>query len=194
MKCFDVPYRRQPTEPDRQACCSSAAFLMQRILASGQTHRRCQPYPICLNDLPPQADPPFTVTDVFLCAPPAWRQDGCPDRRGIMLQVTLPIALRLRDSQGCCYVLSASIEESLCLRPHEPLRECWRGQVSLQAAVRLASRCAACTECQCTVPMEVVINGYLLSPCSVRQPDSDCCFDRRPLYPQPICERGSIYR
>jgi len=166
----------------------SAAFLMQRILASGQLHRRCQCYPVCLNDLPPQACPPYTVTDVFLCGEPKWREDGCSLHFGTSLEVTLPVAVRVRDGDGRAYVIAAQIEECLRLRPECPRQECWRGQIYLQAAVRLANRCHPCDGAQCAVPMEVLLSGYLLCACPSRPMGPGPCADPRPWYPQPICK------
>ena len=192
MNHFDCsPFRRPcrpepPVEPD--GVCPSA-FLMQRILASGHIHRRNQCYPVCLSGLPAQAQAPFTVTDVLQNGDPVWQEDGCPSVRGMTLRLSIPLAVRLRDACGCAYSVSSCVEEKLHLRPEGPPQECWRGQVYLQSAVRLSSRCAPCGDAQCSVPLEVIVCGYLLCACPSRSP-APLCADPRPLYPHMPCPRS----
>ena len=190
MNCkdrFPRPSRCAPP-PDAPMDACAPAFLLQKILAAGQMHRRCAQYPVNLCSLPEDAQPPFTVNGVFLCGQPSWREEECFERRGIRLRVTLPVGIRVQDA--CCksYVISQQIEEGLALHPVRSASDCWRGQIWLQAAVRLACPPRSIREPCGDIPLEVLINGYLLCACQSR-PVSPCG-DRRPLYPPSICSPG----
>ncbi len=157
-------------------------YLMQRILACGGIHRRRQCYPLCLNELPDQARPPITVADAAVCAAPQWEEACCRDRRGLDFLVTVPLLLRVRDGAGCICTVQSFLQERLRLCPRAPERECWRGQVYVQAAVRLCG-CAPCRENPCQVPLEVLIEGYILAPCALGA--APFCPPQKPWYPQP---------
>ena len=193
----DRPFRPAPP-PERPSCpdvpcdptpCLPGCFLMQRILASGRLHRRRQCYPLCLGDLPSDARPPFTVLDVAACAFPQWEE--CPDsgRQGFLFRVTVPLSVRLRDGCGRTYVIQSFLEERLCLRAEGPAAPCWRGQCFVQAAVRLAGRPCPCDDSPCSVPLEVLLEGYSLAPCTVGRSDRPICPPARPWYPQPMYDR-----
>lgn len=186
MNCNDASFKRcRPAPEPNSPCRPRPPYLMQRILASGQTHRRCADYPVCLDALPSTADGPFTVTEAFLCGPPQWQEENECCRSGLSLCVTLPVCLRVCDGRGNRYTLPIQIEEPLRLRFDAPPQECWRGSVDIQAAVRLASRCGR-LERGC-VTLEVLIQGFLLCPCPLGERNA-CRPDPRPWYPQPIRE------
>ena len=171
--CQSVP--RRP-KPDCDPCASGTdhpglmppvpgpcgGYLMQRILASGRLHKRCQCYAIRLSGLPAQAVPPFTVLNAVSCGAPKWEDGGRPNRCGAAWRVTVSLSLRVRDSCGSIYILPAEIEETLPLRYECPQAECWRGQPYAQAAVRLAGRATPCSDLCCQLPLEVMIEGYIL--------------------------------
>ena len=157
---------------------------MQRILASGCIHRRRQCYPLCLNGVTEQARPPVSVMDVAVCAAPQWEEACGWNRRGLELLITVPLLIRLRDGAGCASTAQSCLQETLRLIPKAPERECWRGQVYVQAAVRLAG-CAACRDDPCSVPLEALIEGYILAPIAVNAASPVCPYPQKPWYPQP---------
>ena len=161
---------------------------MQRILASGRMHRRRACYPLCLCDLPDEARPPFTVTEVNVCGVPAWEEAPGSRPGACRLRVTAPLAVRLRDGCGRAYVISSPLEEALCLSAREPAGLCWRGQAFVQCAVRLAGRPCPCDGSPCQVPLEVLMEGYILAPCTLGHPDAAPCPPSRPWYPQPMTD------
>ncbi len=159
---------------------------MQRILASGSLRRRRSCYPLNLNSLPEQAQPPFTVLEAASCGMPCWEEIPGRDRRGVCLLVTVPLSLRVRDGNGCVYCVSTEIQEELLLRYQCPPYESWRGQPMVQAAVRLAGRPCPCDCVRCNVPLEVCIEGYLIAPCTLNRPEQHCCSQPLPWFPEPI--------
>ena len=183
-----APSALPPADPcalQTPSCRPAGCFLVQRILASGRLHRRRQCYPLCLRGLPSQAREPVTVLDACADGLPRWAECDERGRCGWMIRVTVPLSLRVRDSAGCTYVIPSSLEEQLRLIPEGPAQQCWRGQCFVQAAVRLAGKCCPCGDSPCSVPLEVLIEGYLLSPCTVGRPDA-ACPPRLPWYPQPL--------
>ena len=156
-------------------------YLMQCILASGQIHRRlCAE--VCVDALPPDALPPLTVLEATVSGTPCWQESSCQGRGGMTLQVTVPLCVRARDDRGRTYAIPAQVEETLFLRPACPADSCWRGQVFVQAAARLAGQ-ACLTERNSRNPLEVCIQAYLLAPCKLGAPSASCCPDARPWYP-----------
>lgn len=160
-------------------------FLFQRILACGKLHRRPECV-FCKNLLPPQAQPPFRVLEANVNGPCTWRETSCAcNRYGLSLQVTVPISLRLEDSCGRRFSVDVPLEEELTLRPQCPNAELWHGQIFLQAAVCPWRGCGPRQGNEWDVTLELLLEGYLLSPCPVRCPTPACPPDPRPLYPQP---------
>ncbi len=98
----------------------------------------------------------------------------------------MPLLFRVRDGCGCDYCLTDELEVNLSLRASCPPDHCWRGQPFVQAAVRLAGRATPCG-CRCDVPLDVVIEGYVLAPCVMGRPDAPPpCPPSKPWYPQPV--------
>lgn len=189
MSCNKDRYSRCAPPPELPDRCA-AAFLMQKILASGQLHRRCSLDIPDFCAFPDGVQPPYTVTDAFLCGDPAWREDSCMDRCGLRLQVTLPVCIRLSDACRCSFTVPDRIEETLVLRPCRSVQDCWRGQIYLQAAVRLACSPRRLPEKCAGIPLELLVSGYLLCACPTRPVDP--CWDQRPLFPPAPC--GHICR
>lgn len=182
------PHYSPPCPPPVPSGCScgESRFLLPKILASGKMHRHRQCYPLCLSCLPREAAPPFTVADAIVCGQPVWQEIPCHERGGILLSVTLPLSLSLRDANGCPLNASSSIEEKLRLRFSCRENECWRGQIYVQGAVRLCGcgsiSCDGCGD----VPLEVMLEGYILAPCQIGSPACPPpCPEGRPWYPQP---------
>ena len=186
--CCPHPEPPCPPPPERPDCMPRPCgeYLMQRIIASGRIYRRRACYPVSLNALPEQAQPPFTVLEAVSCYAPCWEEAPCRDRRGMTLLVTVPLTLRVRDGNGCVYTVSTEIQEELRLRSLSPACEYWRGQPMVQASVRLAGRPCPCDCTRCDVPLEVCIEGYLITPCAVGRPEPSCCPRPLPWYPEPI--------
>ena len=157
-------------------------YLMQRILASGCVHRRRQCYPLRLDGLPEHGCGPVTVMDAAVCASPQWEEASCRDQMEFL--VTVPLLLRVRDENGCVGGVQTCLQERLRLCPRAGARECWRGQMFVQAAVRLAG-CAACRENPCPVPLEVLVEGYILAPSILDACAAPPCPPPKPWYPQP---------
>ena len=179
----EEPCRCAPERPPLPGC---GGYLMQRIFASGTLRRRVC-HSLCLEALPQQAQAPFAVTDAALCGPPRWEEVPSRDHRSILLRVSIPLRFRVRDACGCDYCLTDELEENLSLRVQCQPDSCWRGQPFVQAAVRLAGRANPCgCDCRCDVPLDVVIEGYILAPCVMGRPDRPECPPSRPWYPQPM--------
>ena len=176
------PCRGKPDRPPLPAC---GGFLMQRVFAAGALRRRVC-FSLCLEGLPQQARTPFAVTDAAPGGPPRWEEISCRDPRGMLLRVSVPLLFRVRDGGGCDYCLTDELEEDLTLRLQCPPDSCWRGQPFVQAAVRLASRANACGGCRCDVPLDILIEGYILAPCVMGRPELPDCPPSRPWYPQPL--------
>ena len=180
----DDPSRGLGPQPFPPGC---GGYLMQRVFAAGALRRRVC-HSLCLEALPQQTQAPFTVTEAALCGPPRWEEAPCRDPRGMLLRVSIPVQFQVRDGGGCAYCLNDEIEENLPLRVQCPPDNCWRGQPFVQAAVRMAGRSSPCgCGCRCDVPLDVVIEGYILVPCVMGRPDAPPpCPPSRPWYPQPM--------
>ena len=155
---------------------------MQRILASGCVHRRRQCYPLRLNGLPEPGCGPVSVVDAAVCAPSKWEESFCRDALDFL--VTVPLILQVRQENGCVCGVQSCIQEQLRLCPKASAWECWRGQMFVQAAIRLAG-CTACRENPCSVPLEVLIEGYILAPSVLDACAAPACPPSKPWYPQP---------
>ncbi len=176
----EEPCRGMPECPPFSDC---GGFLMQRVMAAGVLRRRLS-HCLCLNGLPRQARAPFAVTGVSAGGSPQWEEAPCPGGRSPQLRVSVPVQFFVRDGCGCDYCLTDSIEEKLTLRAPCPPNSCWQGQPFAQASMRLAGR-ARCSDGCCEVPLEIMIEGYLLAPCVMGRPDLSLCPPGRPWYPQP---------
>ena len=172
-------------KPERPNSSPWGGYLMQRVFAVGSLRRRIC-HSLCLEGLPAQAQPPLTVTDLSLCGAPRWEEVPCRDSRSL-LRVSVPLLFRVRDACGCDYCLTDELEENLSLRVQCPPDNCWRGQPFVQAAARLAGRTAPCgCGCRCEVPLEIMLEGYILAPCVMGRPDAPPCPPDRPWYPPPL--------
>lgn len=181
------PYTPPPLPPKpAMGINPCGGYLMQRVIAFGRLYRRRECYPICLNCLPPQAEPPYTLIAACVCGQIRWEECPLRDRRGMSLHVTIPLQVRVRDAQGCMYAVNTEIEEELTLRYTCPPSECWRGTPYVQAAVRLAGRACPCGSAQCEAPLEVSLEGYMLATCMINPPMTPQCPPDRPWYPPPI--------
>ena len=184
----------RPPVPDPSPCppypdARCGGYLMQRVIAYGRLYRRHACYPLELGCLPAQARPPFTVLEAALCGPPQWEEAPCRASSAGTLLITLPLRLRVRDENGCVYMITSEIREELCLRcACAPKDLLWRGQPFAQASVRLAGRACPCDGDCCEVPLEVAVEGYILSPCMMGAPQDACCPPPKPQYPQFHCE------
>ena len=175
-----------PSAQERPPLPACGGYLMQRIFAAGTLRRRVC-HSLCLDGLPCQAQAPFTVTDACLCGPPRWEEAPCRDARSLLLRVTIPVQFQVRDDCGRVYCLTDEIEENLSMRVHCPPDSRWRGQPFVQAAARMAGRASPCgCGCRCEVPLEILIEGYILAPCVMGRPDRPECPPSRPWYPQPM--------
>lgn len=180
--CYPV---RRPMPPEMPECGSG--YLMQRILAGGQRVFRPAELCLCPNQLPCAAQAPFTVLEAGVIGCPQWQEIPCRRRDALALLVNVRIALRLRDACGACFSVETGAEEELLLRCRCPVQDCWRGQIVVQAAVRpYRSRGCRCRGDE-RIPVEMLLEGFLLSPCTVNCPGQPACPDQRPLYPEPPC-------
>ena len=157
---------------------------MQRVLGSGKLHRRRECYPLCL-ELPGAADAPFSVLAVWADGAPCYEELPCHERGAALLSVSIPLAVQLRDAAGRCFTLSAAIQEELRLRCACPEQECWRGQIYLQAAARLAGSCCLDGTGCGSLPLELILEGYILTSCMMGAPVAPPCPEAKPWYPQP---------
>lgn len=183
------PCRPASPRPDGP---SGSRYLMQRILAAGKALRRPAEIAFCPGQIPREARPPFTVTEAWVRGQPQWQEISCCRRDAIRLLVRISLALRLRDACGICFSADTEAEEELTLLCRCPGNDLWRGQIFVQASVRPWRGCSCFRGDNCRLPLELLIEGYLLSPCPVGCPDRPACPDSRPLYPQarfdPWCD------
>lgn len=180
-----TPCRCKPTSRPGPWPEHAASFLMQRILASGKINRRCQCYSLSLDTLPCQGNPPFTVIDAALGGNPIWQEIPCHERGVMLLQVTLPLVLRIRDGCGNVFTAASSLEEKIRLRIFCPEQQCWRGQIFVQAAVRLCTPAPINPEGCFDARLDVCLEAYLLSACALRGPEKPACPPSKPWYPEP---------
>lgn len=181
MKHCEPCGRPRPPVPLPPECGGS--FLMQRILAQGRLCLR--PCELELCNLPGAVRGPFTVLEAGVCGQVQWQEIPCHRRGGVALLVNVPVALRLQDA--CCRVFSAdaAAEKELFLQYRCRENEGWRGQIFVEAAARPWRGCGCgrpAADCG-RVPVELLVEGYLLSPCAVGCPDRLPCPEPRPLYP-----------
>lgn len=177
-----VPCGR-PVPPQPPLSCGGS-YLMQRILAAGKALRRPAVIPLCPQQIPRDARAPFTVLEAHVYGEPHWQEAPCCRRGAMTLLVRVPLALRLRDACGACFLVHADAEEELILTRRCPEGDLWRGQIFVQAAARPWRGYPAFRGDSCDVPVELLIEGFLLSPCAMGCPDRPACPDGRPLYPQ----------
>ncbi|MBE5782353.1 MAG: hypothetical protein E7329_03445 [Clostridiales bacterium] len=168
-------YSPEPPRP-------SGAFLMQRILGKGQLHRRRACYSLCLCAC--SSHDHLQLLDVTVSGNPQWEEIPCHERGAILLQVTVPLLLRIRDENGCVFSKESSLNEQLRIRLSCREEESWRGQIFVQAAVRLAG-CARMQAGCFEAPLEVMLEGYILSPCAMGASCPPPCPEPKPWYPQP---------
>lgn len=160
---------------------AAGPFLMQRILASGKLHIRCRSYPLPF-DSPCAARPSLTLLSVAENGPPRWEEKPCREPGGMLLRVTLPLIVCLRDACGNRFTAASEVCEEVRLQRHCPAEEAWRGTFFVQGAARL---CRAECGCGKDVPLEICIEAYLVSPCALGAPCPPPCPPQKPWYPQP---------
>lgn len=170
----------------------SGPFLMHRILGSGKTHRRCQCYPLSVDSFPCQGTPPYTLINATVSGKLTCQEIPCHEKGAILLQVSIPLSLQLRDGQGCIFTVAAAIEDQVRLHCSCPQAECWRGQIHLQAAVRLCSCTQFCQEGPWEARLEVILEGFLLTACPVAGPGRPHCPPPRPWYPESSLDPWQI--
>lgn len=177
-------YSPSPAPWDRPPSPPPSGFLMQRILGSGQMHCRRKCYQLCLSCLPDTGCRPLALADVQIGGAPIWEEAPCHEKNAVLLRVTLPLSLFLRDGT-CLHRAEAAIEETLTLRFQCSPCQCWRGQITVQAAARLCGQgCVRENGCA-EAPLEVEMHAYLIAPCSVGASPQPCCPQQKPWYPQP---------
>lgn len=175
---------RPPKRPEAQSS-SANRFLIHRILASGKLQRRCQCYSLALDALPCQGNPPFMVIDAGLGGNPTWQEIPCHERGTMLLNVMLPLAIRIRDSCGNIFTAVSSLEEQISLCIFCPDQQCWRGQISVHAAIRLCSPVPIGHNGSFDARLDVCMEAYLLSSCALRGPESPAYPPSKPWYPTP---------
>ena len=158
-------------------------FLMQKILGSAKIHHRRKCYPVKWNC--PPVSGTLTLTEVSLCGSPSWEEIPCHERNVRLLHIRIPIILHFRDSCGCMHQSSSEIEEQLLLPLCCQPCDAWRGQMLIQAAVRLCGSICIQPDCFCEVPLELILCAYLVAPCACGTPASPPCPPPKPWYPQP---------
>lgn len=160
----------------------SGAFLMQRILGKGQLHKRRSCYSLCLCAY--KESDCLQLLDAAVSGNPRWEELPCHERGAVLLQVTIPLLLRIRDANGCIFTSESSLDEELRIRLSCREEEAWRGQIFVQGAVRL-SGCARIQDGCFHAPLEVFLEGFILSPCAVGPSCPPPCPEPKPWYPQP---------
>lgn len=179
--CCGIPTPKAPCP----APPPTGRFLMQRILASGKIHRRCQCYALCPDSFPCDGHPPYTLVDAALSASPLWQEIPCHERNALLLQIRLPLALKVRDNAGCISIIHTEIAEQLRLHCAISESECWRGQIYVQGAVRPCGCAQFCPPGPVDARLEVMLEGFLLVSCPMGVPPQQACPQHKPWYPQP---------
>ena len=180
--------RKPPSPCDREQIsplsCQPSLF-MQKILGSGRIHQRRKCYPIQMDPLPCSACGTITLISVVVCGAPAWTEVCCHERGAKLLQILIPLSLEFQDSNGCRHHASGVIEEKLRLSLSCRSCDAWRGQILIQAAARLCGPvCVPANSCP-EAPLELILCGYLLSPCAIGAPSAPPCPPPKPWYPHP---------
>ena len=149
-------------------------------------HQRRKCYPIRIQPLPCSASGTLTLLSVTVCGTPAWEEIPCHERGVKQLLVSIPLSLTFQDGSGCTHHAGGVIEETLRLRLNCQPCDAWRGQIMIQAAARLCGAvCLAADPCM-DIPLELILCGYILSPCAMGAPNPRPCPPPKPWYPQPI--------
>lgn len=163
---------------------ATGSFLMQRILACGKMHRRCQTYSVCLDSLPCSDSFPCTVVNAAVCGNPSWQEIPCHERGAILLHLFIPLSFQLIDCKGRHFTASGIVEEQIRLHLSCPESECWRGQFFIQAAARLCGNAQICQDGHLDAKLEIVLDAYLLAACQYGMQHAPSCPPPRPWYPQ----------
>lgn len=181
VSCHSCKTHCPPKQPE------GGHLLLQRIHGSGMLHRRSFRYSLSFDQIPCQYHPPFTLISVCTDGAPVWQmQNGC-DGHVLRYLVRIPVTLTLCTSCGEQFCVSSCIEEVLPIRLHCPAGEAWRYQVYINAAVRMACSGQCCNGCSCCPLLEVLTEGYLLSPCQMAGACPLPCPENKPWYPPPGC-------
>lgn len=187
--CRCAPPPIPPCPPP--SCCPprpfpSNGFLLPRIVAAGREWQRRCSLTLTVDGLPLGAEPPLTLLEVTSCGQPTWETLDCPDPRGMLLRVRVPLACLVRDRCNQTYTGRSAITVDVRLRLSMPYSECWRGSLIILPCVRLI-----CTPCPANEPtfdvlLEVLAEAYLArwEPCLCGTPKPACPPDL-PLFPQP---------
>ncbi|MBQ7455216.1 MAG: hypothetical protein IJS53_02125 [Clostridia bacterium] len=179
--------------PAASGCMPNGGFLMQQIVGAGRLCLRYERFTLPIGGLPPQAAPPFRLTQVEANGNALSGQlldCGC---RAPAIQVDLPLCCQVTDSEGCRYQTASSLSLTVPLRLCSR-RELDRAQTFVNACVRLARPCnSACGEA-----IDAWLDGSVevwLTACrpvwNGECPPS-CCqapYPPLPLYPPPCRPR-----
>lgn len=173
----------------RQRCCQVPrdAFLMQRIVGTGQEWCRRVCETLQLSGLPDCAQPPFCLVSVEASGT-AVITDRLPDRcqrNQAVYRVEIPLTAQVRDARNCTYTACAILSVEARVMMSQRVDECCLTQVVACAAVRLVS-CPPPSNCPCfEAAMDVRLEIYVVKNeacrrgCSCEPPP---CPDL-PLYP-----------
>lgn len=181
------PMPCHPIVPCPSKEMDTGRFLLQRIHGSGTLHRRAYRYSLPLDNIPCHLHPPFTLVDISVSGTPVWQKIPCREKNMLRLQVHIPLLLTLCTDCGEHFTTASCIDETLMLRLSCPPSETWRCQLHVCAAVRQACACTKCTACSCSPLLDVLLEGHLLSPCTMAGACPLPCPPDKPWYPTPPC-------
>lgn len=135
-------------------------MLVPRIVASGRATLRANDLTLCVQDIPEEAETPFSLLCVTASGPSDWEFLSI-DRYRATLRVTIPLTVRIRDCAGCVFSAHSSITVDVPVRITIPQRHPGRTHVEVLPSVRLL--CVdGCSDDGCfTVSLAVLVDVYV---------------------------------
>lgn len=176
-------------------CCpkpseQKGSFFLQRIRGSGKLYRHAYRYILPLEDIPCCYCEPLSLREVQVNASPIWHKLPCRQQHNYIIQVQIPLQLTLCDANQRIFQTSSFITEQVPIHLQCPTDEIWRYKFDLDTAVRLCGCCNSCGCSECGAQLDVIIEAYLLSSCTVASscPLPEPC-PTKPWYPNPCHNR-----
>ena len=115
----------------------NSGYLIPRYRSIGRTFQRRITQTLCVDDIPPHAETPLTLTCVTVSGQATWEQIS--ECRQQLLRVTVPVAVQIRDCSGRFRTGHSTVTMTIPLCDRCPAQDFWRGQLYVAPCIRLAA-------------------------------------------------------